>query len=31
MIAFGSLGIWRLLFVPGTLAQGPFCLVPGLP
>jgi sulfite exporter TauE/SafE len=31
MIAFGSLGIWRLLFVPGALAQGPFCLVPGLP
>jgi len=26
MIAFGMIGIWRLLSVPGTLAQGPFCL-----
>ena len=28
MFAFGAFGIWRLLFVPGALAQGPFCLVP---
>jgi len=28
MIAFGLLGIWRVFFAPGALAQGPFCLVP---
>lgn len=28
MIAFGTLGMWRVLFVPDALAQGPFCLVP---
>jgi uncharacterized protein len=27
LIAFGLAGIWRVLFVPGALAQGPFCLV----
>ena len=26
MIAFGMIGIWRVLSAPGTLAQGPFCL-----
>ena len=26
MIAFGMLGIWRVLFAPAALAQGPFCL-----
>lgn len=26
MIAFGMLGIWRVLVAPGALAQGPFCL-----
>ncbi len=26
MIAFGVLGIWRVLFAPDALAQGPFCL-----
>jgi sulfite exporter TauE/SafE len=27
LIAFGLLGAWRALYAPGTLAQGPFCLV----
>jgi sulfite exporter TauE/SafE len=26
MIAFGMLGIWRVLFAPTALGQGPFCL-----
>jgi hypothetical protein len=26
MIAFGMLGIWRVLVTPEALAQGPFCL-----
>jgi sulfite exporter TauE/SafE len=26
MIAFGTLGVWRVLFTPGGLPQGPFCL-----
>ena len=26
MIAFGMLGIWRVLSAPDTLAQGPFCV-----
>ena len=28
VIAFGLLGIWRVVYDPGALAQGPFCLVP---
>ena len=28
LIAFGLVGIWRALFGPMSLAQGPFCLVP---
>lgn len=28
MIGFGLVGIWRVFFAPGALAQGPFCLVP---
>ena len=28
MIAFGVLGIWRVLFMPAALAQGPFCVFP---
>jgi uncharacterized protein len=27
LIAFGLAGIWRVFFIPGALAQGPFCLV----
>jgi hypothetical protein len=28
LIAFALVGIWRVLYAPGALAQGPFCLVP---
>lgn len=28
LVAFALLGIYRALFLPGTLGQGPFCLVP---
>lgn len=28
MVAFAAAGIYRVLFVPEALAQGPFCLVP---
>lgn len=28
LIAFGLIGIWRVLYDPGALARGPFCLVP---
>lgn len=27
LIAFAFVGIWRVLYSPGALAQGPFCLV----
>jgi hypothetical protein len=25
LIAFGTVGLWRLLAAPGTLGQSPFC------
>lgn len=28
LIAFGLIGIWRVLYDPGALARGAFCLVP---
>jgi sulfite exporter TauE/SafE len=28
MVAFALVGIYRALYLPGTLGQGPFCLVP---
>jgi sulfite exporter TauE/SafE len=28
LAAFGALGIYRALYDPGALAQGPFCLIP---
>jgi hypothetical protein len=28
LIAFGLIGIWRVLYEPGALTRGPFCLVP---
>ena len=28
VIAFGLIGIWRVVYDPGALARGPFCLVP---
>lgn len=28
LIAFAVVGIWRVVYAPGALAQGPFCLVP---
>lgn len=28
VIAFGLAGLWRVVYYPGALAQGPFCLVP---
>jgi hypothetical protein len=28
LVAFAFIGIWRTLYFPDALAQGPFCLVP---
>jgi hypothetical protein len=28
MTAFALVGIYRALYLPGTLANGPFCLAP---
>ena len=28
LVAFAFIGIWRALYHPDALAQGPFCLVP---
>ena len=28
LIAFALVGIWRIAYEPGALAQGPFCLIP---
>lgn len=28
VIAFGLIGIWRVVYDPAALARGPFCLVP---